>query len=53
MTQPDARDEDPTPPDTADEVSGQPDRAAEHDDPDDDVQGHAFTGALKDKDRLA
>lgn len=57
MTQPDARDEDRTPPDVADEAAGEPDRAAEnHETADDDVEGHAFTGALKDLkdvDRLA
>lgn len=54
MTKPGSN-EDRTPPEAADESANQPDSAAAQQDAtdDDDVQGHAYTGALKDKDRLA
>ena len=54
MTQPGNNEEDRTPSDAADEPAGAPDIAAPQQDStdDDDVQGHAYTGALKDKDRL-
>lgn len=49
MTQPEGFQEDRTPDELAGEDAGAPDRAAEHQNAaDDDVQGHLFTGALKD-----
>lgn len=54
MTQPGTNEEDRTPRDTADEPAVEPDSAApQQDADDDDVQGHAYTGALKDKERFA
>ncbi len=53
MAQPDAHDEDRTPPDVAVEPATPPEDAGRKvDTTDDDVEGHVFTGALKDKDRL-
>lgn len=54
MTKPGNNEEDRTPSEDADESASRPDSAApQQDDTDDDVQGHAYTGALKDKDRFA
>ncbi len=51
MSQPDESEKDRTPPDAVQDPDAQPADATD-DSTNDDVEGHAFTGALKDKDRL-